>query len=61
MSVERTFYCEGPECERHATTQQLRHPMFLTIIEEDAEHHFCGWDCVLRYAGQKEPEEIIDG
>lgn len=65
MSVERTFHCDGPDCERHVKTQKLRPPTFVTVLENDGfgvefESHFCGWDCVLRHAGQKEPEEIIE-
>lgn len=65
MSVEHIFYCDGPGCERHVRTQQPRPPVFVTVLENDGlglerEIHFCGWDCVLRYAGQKEPEEIIE-
>lgn len=60
MSVERTFYCDGPDCERHVKTTGTRPPMFLTVTEHpDHESHFCGWDCVLKYAATKPPEEIV--
>lgn len=64
MTVERIFRCEGPDCERWVQTQRLRPPVFVTVLENDGfgvedEHHFCSWDCVLRYSGQKEPEQII--
>lgn len=59
MSVERTFYCDGPDCERHVRTMKVTPPMFLTLSEEGHESHFCGWDCVLRLAATKEPEEVI--
>lgn len=61
MSVERTFYCDGPDCERHVQTQKPRPPVFLTVDQfEGPELHFCGWDCALRYAGNVEPEETIE-
>jgi hypothetical protein len=59
MSIERIFHCDGPDCERHGITPQMRHPMFLTVIEGEDELYFCGWDCVLSFAARKEPEEII--
>ena len=60
MSIERIFYCDGPECERHVRTAALRSP-FLTVTEESKTLHFCGWDCILRYAAAKEPEIVIPG
>lgn len=59
MSIERTFCCDGPECERHVRTTGTRPPMFLTVAEADHESHFCGWNCVLRYAAEKPPEVVI--
>ena len=66
MALERTYHCDGPDCERHASTAAPPPHMpfhFLVILAEHAngrdELHFCGWDCVLRYAGAKEPETII--
>lgn len=63
MSVERTFYCDGPDCERHVKTRKGMPPVFLMVMSREPERismHFCGWDCILRYAGQREPEEIIE-
>lgn len=60
MAVERTFHCDGPDCERHVRTRQAAPPLFLTVTRDvDPDLHFCGWDCVLRYAGQIEPETVI--
>lgn len=63
MSIERIFYCDGPDCERHVKTLKDHPPMFLTVTEHATatEQHFCGWDCVLRHAGTKEPETVIPG
>jgi hypothetical protein len=62
MSIQRTFYCDGPDCERHVETPREIPPVFLTVTQfEDAQLHFCGWDCVLRFAATKEPEIVIPG
>lgn len=61
MSVERIFYCDGPDCQRHVRTRADRPPCFLTVSDDDGVLHFCGWDCVLRHASLHEPEEVIEG
>lgn len=59
--IERTFRCDGPDCLRHVVTQSDRPPTFLVLGQDPGpDLHFCVWDCVLRYAGAIEPEEIID-
>lgn len=60
MSIERTYYCDWRECERHASTAARRPPVsFLTVREEGRSLHFCSWDCILRHAAEKEPQEVI--
>ena len=59
MSIERTFYCDGPDCERYFRTRRLRTEHFLVVTEQGVSLHFCGWDCVLRHAATKEPEQVI--
>lgn len=63
MSVERTFYCDAQDCDRHISTLAINAPGFVTTIERDpiatTELHFCSWDCVLKYAASREPVEII--
>jgi hypothetical protein len=66
MSIERVFYCDGPDCERYIKTRREFPPLFLTVTEHAAETHqpplhFCGWDCVLRQAATKEPEQMVPG
>jgi hypothetical protein len=59
VSIERIFHCDGPDCERHVATMDSRPPMFLVVTEHaGADLHFCGWDCVLRHASTKEPEQV---
>lgn len=66
MSIERTYYCEGPECQTHART--LSPPPylpagFLRVEEwrghEVGEHHFCSWDCCIKFGAQIPPMETI--
>jgi hypothetical protein len=61
MSIERIFHCDGPDCERGVSEAAHREPggRFLTITGEGPALHFCGWDCVLRHAATKEPEQVI--
>ena len=60
MSVERVFYCDGPDCERHVQTRNRRAETFVVVTEGgSAALHFCGWDCVLRHAAAKPPSEVL--
>jgi hypothetical protein len=60
MSIERIFYCDGPDCERHVRTASPRSSSFLTVTEGAGRSlHFCSWDCVLRHAAEKPPTEVI--
>ncbi len=60
MSIDRIFYCNGPDCDRHVKTARPRPEMFLTISERGGPAlHFCGWDCVPRHAASKEAEQLI--
>lgn len=65
MTIEYIYHCDGPDCERHVQTRRDYALMFFTLIEHgdsgnDQTLHFCGWDCILRYAGTKEPEEVVE-
>jgi hypothetical protein len=61
MSIERVFYCDGPECENHARTASDLPPTSFLVVREDADHSqdFCSWDCLLKFAAQKPPTEVI--
>jgi len=62
MSIERVFHCDGPECDRHVRTAGTRPTTFLAVAATgEPTLHFCGWDCVLRFAASKEPETVISG
>lgn len=61
MSIERIFYCDGPNCECNARTASPRPVGFLTVTEHGPgrAQHFCSWDCILRHAAEKPPTEIV--
>ena len=60
MSIERIFYCDGPDCDRHTRTASSRSVTFLTVTEGTSRSlHFCSWDCILRHAAEKPPTEVI--
>jgi hypothetical protein len=59
--IRSRYHCDGPDCERSASDAAQREVggRFLTITGYGPTLHFCGWDCVLRYAGRIEPETIV--
>jgi len=60
MSIERVFYCDGPECERHVQTPTTRPGPFLTVTEAHSPAlHFCSWDCVLKRAALVPVSEVV--
>ena len=60
MSIERIFYCDGPDCERHVQTGRPSPPAFLTLTEETGHtEHFCSWDCILKRAASMPPAEAV--
>lgn len=73
MSVERVYYCEGPTCgdapdgnSRHARTATPPPYLPVGVIEtrerydgEDQLHHFCSWDCVMKYAAAQPVPEVV--
>jgi hypothetical protein len=60
MSIERVFYCDWRECERHVKTASTRPAAFITLSEGyGPSQHYCGWDCVLKQAAEKPPAEVI--
>lgn len=65
MAVEYRFKCNGPDCEHWHETQYPISGVFILVREPGdtgiapTELHFCSWDCVLRFAGQIEPSEVI--
>lgn len=69
MKLEGHIYCEGPGCEAHShvgvgTMHAGRLPIgFVKAIwydeNGDTEYAFCGTDCLMKWAGEFPPEEII--
>lgn len=60
MSIERIFYCDRGDCERHVRTASSRAVTWLTVTEGTGRsHHFCSWDCAMLYAAQKPSTELV--
>jgi hypothetical protein len=62
MSIEQVYICDWRECENHARTASESLPTAMIAVAEgdaDRPHHFCGWDCLLKFAAEKPPEEEI--
>lgn len=61
MSIERVYYCDWRECEAHARTAGALPPTTFLAVTEDTsrEHHFCSWDCLLKFSAEKPPIETI--
>lgn len=67
MAIDRTYYCEGPDCEAHARTGAPSPLLPVGFIEArhrvpgaDEAHHFCSWDCVMKFAAGQPLREEID-
>lgn len=59
MSVKRTFYCDGPECEHHGSSE---YPGWLRVSPGDGQpaKHFCNGDCLMKWAASwSEPPTVI--
>jgi hypothetical protein len=60
MSIRRVYSCDWRECNHHVQTDSVRSSLFLTLTEGiGGSLHFCTWDCVLKYAAEKPPCEMI--
>jgi hypothetical protein len=72
VSVVRTFHCDGPGCggedgpALNIETHGEQPPTFITVWENPGyaheprtEHHFCCWDCCMKFAAQIPPPERI--
>lgn len=66
MSIERVFYCDGPDCQRHVRTMaEFPSCGFIETRQAsagfpDARNHFCSWDCLMKFAAQHPPPEVIE-
>jgi hypothetical protein len=62
------FYCEGPDCESHVSTATPAPYVpigFIATHESEpgnveAEHHFCGWTCLMKFAADMPIPEVIE-
>lgn len=67
MGIERTYYCDGPDCGdgQPVHTSTATPPPYLPIgfietRQEGESHYFCGWDCLTKFAAAKPLPEIIE-
>ncbi len=61
MSVEHIFYCDCRECNTNVQTASASPPLWLTVTD-DADRrsmYFCSWDCILKYAAEIPPVEVV--
>lgn len=69
MNLEGTIHCDGPDCETHAHVnvnamaagRLCIHFVKLTEYGDAKDHEwaFCGYDCLMKWAAQFPPPEII--
>jgi hypothetical protein len=68
MSIERIYYCDGPDCEVHVGTATPPPYLPSGIMELRGNKqtfgsepmYFCGWDCLMKHAATFPPEERIE-
>lgn len=72
MSVEYIYYCDNLDCgkdrEKKPTSIRTATPPpyvprgILSIVEGATEHHFCSWDCIIKYAWKEHSaSEYVEG
>lgn len=67
MAIERTYYCEGPDCDPVRATTASPPPHlpkgFIEVREscdnEDRVHHFHDWGCLMKFAADQPITQII--
>jgi hypothetical protein len=61
VSVEHVFYCDWRECRTNVQTASASPELWLTVTDGTVAlpMYFCSWDCVLKYAGEVPPVEVI--
>lgn len=78
MSIERTYYCEAPDCHGGSLDSSEKPPYHVQTgspppylpaawIEtrqmehgEPELHHFCSWDCCMKYAALQPVPEVVE-
>jgi len=64
MAIDQIFMCDGPDCTGSIrTAADFPSTGFIRTYERwpgfDSEHHFCTWDCLLRFAAARPPVEVV--
>jgi hypothetical protein len=65
MPREITYRCAGPDCPVHIQSATPAPSRGWIVVQEREDgamktFDFCGWSCVLKFAGRIEPEEVIE-
>jgi hypothetical protein len=67
VTIERTYHCDGPDCEVHARTPVAPPYLpagFIGVSEGGPSpipaRHFCSWDCLMKYAARFPAPERIE-
>jgi hypothetical protein len=61
VSIERVYICDGPGCRTNMQTASAHPSLWLTVTDgtEGPAMHFCSWDCILKYAAEIPPVEVV--
>jgi hypothetical protein len=63
---ETVYRCAGPDCQLHVRSSASAPPRGWVLARERGDdgsltdHDFCGWSCILRFAGRIEPDEVFE-
>jgi hypothetical protein len=67
MAIERTYYCDAPDCEHHgasATPPPYVPWGFLEVRQTlpggEETWHACSWDCLMKLGASFPPPERIE-
>jgi len=64
MAIERVFHCDAEDCTTHVGSLHAEPecPGWLLVTEtghKPVKHHFCCWDCAMKYAAKFPPPTVI--
>jgi hypothetical protein len=63
MTLAALWMCEGPDCDSHQRSELGDTPPYrsgwVSVSDGSGPHHFCSWDCLLRYGAKREPLEEV--
>lgn len=75
MSIDRIYYCDGPDCGGEGGLKGGKSPVhcqtgtppphlpsgFMELRGGDRaeDAHFCSWDCLMKFAAKHPADEVI--